>query len=387
MSRSVAVLLLLALPLVAVAPAEAGWEEGVAAFKGGNFTQAAKEFQAVIQERPDWGGGHYMLGLTLQKLSRNEEALSNLRQAYDLNPGDVSYQMALAKAYLDNRRYNDAAQLLSKINPAALTKAQQGAYHQMTSIAYEQTGQSDRALASLQQVVAANPNDADSQFRFCLAAYNAGRTAEAVPALEKAVRLDPNDAEKKAAFIKVLIRAARESTGNAKLAHYQKAVQVANELAGKQPTYENLLVLGEVQLGAQDYAGAASAFAKAAAKNGSDWLVHFYLGQAQTSLGQFREAEATLRTALTRASGDREQRTVWGQIGFVSEKLKDFSAARDAYHRAGDSAAVARVEENERIASENKAIEEENARLQAMEAERKKLEEQLKELPGGRPPA
>jgi tetratricopeptide (TPR) repeat protein len=378
--------LLVALPLVAVAPAEAGWDEGVTAFKGGNFTQAAKEFQTVIQERPDWGGGFYMLGLALQKLDRNEEALSNLRKAYDLNPGDVNYQMALAKAYLDNRRYTDAAQLLGKINPGALAKAQQAAYHQMISIAYEKTGQSERALASLQQVVTANPNDGDAQFRYGLAAYNAGRTAEAIPALEKAVRLDPGDVEKKDALVKVLIRSARESSGSAKQASYQKAMSVAGDLAGKQPTYENLLTLGEVQLGAQDYAGAASSFAKAAAKNGNDWLVHFYLGQAQTSLGQLKEAETTLRTALARASGERDQRTVWAQIGFVNEKLKDFAAAKEAYRKAGNASAVTRVEENERIAAENKAIEEENARLQAMEAERKKLEEELKELPGGRPP-
>jgi tetratricopeptide (TPR) repeat protein len=386
MRRPLNVLLLLLLPLLATLPAEAGWDEGVAAFKSGNFTQAAKEFQAVVQEREDWDGGHFMLGQTLLKLNRNEEALAQLRRAYDLNPNQVSYQLALAQAYVANRRFSDAAQLLGKINPASLPKAQQASYHELASVAFERSGQTDRALDALAKVVAAAPNDADAQYRYGLAAFNAGQTSTAVAALEKAVRLDGADMDKKDAYVKVLIRSARTSSGSAKQSTYQKALQAAGDLAAKQPTYEHLLTLGEVQLGAQAYGDAAGTFGKAAAKNGNDWLVHYYIGQARTSLEQYQQAEQALRTALTKTNSADDQRKIWSQIGFVDEKLKNFTAAKDAYRKAGNDGAVARVEENERIAKENQDIEESNAKIKQMEEERKALEKELRELPGGRPP-
>jgi len=386
MRRTPIFVAVLVLTLVGFVPAEAGWEEGVAAFKAGNYTQAAKEFQAVVQAQPDWGGGYYMLGQALQKLNRDEEALQNLRKAYDLEPNEVSRQIALAKAYLDNRRYSDAAQLLGKINPSSLPKNQQGYYHQMASVAYEKSGQSDKALSALKQVADSNPNDGDAQYRYGVAAFNAGQAQAALAALEKAVRLDPNDSDKKATYVKVLIRNARTTSGAAKKSAYQKAIAVARELVNLQPSHDNLLTLGEVQLGAQDYAGAADSFKKAVAKNSNDWLSHYYLGQAQTSLDQFGAAEESLRTALAKTSDGANQSKIWAQIGFVNEKLKQYDAAKDAYRKAGQPGAVARVEENERISQENAEIEAENRRIQQMEEERQRLEKELKELPGGRPP-
>jgi len=386
MRRTLYILLLAALPVAAALPASAGWEEGVASFKRGNYTQAAKEFQAIVQERPDWDGGHYMLGQALAKLDRNEEALSHLRKAYDLNPNQVSYQLALAKSYIDNRRYGDAAGMLSKINPASLPKSQQSFYHQMASVAYEKSGQGDLALDSLRRAASNEPNNADIQFRYGLAAFNAGQLSTAVSALEKAVSLDPGDVEKQSAYVKVLVRNARTASGAQKRSLYRKAVQAAGAIVSRQPSYDNLLTLGEVQLGAAQYGDAASSFQKAIAKRSDDWHAHYYLGQARTALEQYQQAEAALRTALSKTNTAKHQRTIWSQIGFVNEKLKDYAAAKEAYRRAGNEKGVARVEENQRIAAENQAIEEENARIRAMEEERRKLEEELKGLPGGRPP-
>lgn len=386
MRKTTIFLFVLSLVLVGTLPAAAGWDEGVAAYKAGNYTQAAKEFQAVVQEKPDWGGGHYMLGQALQKLNRDEEALTHLRKAYDLDPNDVSRQMLLAKAYLDNRRYNDAANLLGNINPSSLPKSQQSYYHQMTSVAYSKSGQSSKAISSLKQAADANPNSADAQYNYGVAAFNAGQEQAGLAAIEKALRLAPNDTEKKATYVKVLIRNARTASGSAKTAAYKKAAPAAQDLASASPTFDNLLTLGEVHLGAKDYSAAATAFQKAVAKNGNDWLGHYYLGQAQTSLGRYPQAESSLRTALERTSDAKNERTIWGQIGFVNEKLKNYDEAKDAYRKAGQSGAIARVEENERIAAENQGIEAENTRIREMEEERKRLEEELKELPGGRPP-
>lgn len=365
----------------AAGPVAAGWEEGVAAFKAGNYAQAAREFQGVVEGRPEWPGGHYMLGQSLLKLNRNDEALTHLRKAYDLNPNDVNYQLALAKAYLEVRRYGDAAKLLSQINDRALSRQQQLAYQRMLAVAMEKTGRTDQALEALRKVARASPEDANIQYKYGLAAFNAGATAEAVTALERAVRLDGKDPEKRETYIQVLIRSARETTGTAKTNAYLKAAEAAEVLATQQPTYDNLLLRGETQLGAGQYREAISSFNQAAAKKSNDWLTHFYIGQAQTALGQYSEADASLKRAMEAGPPAADQKRVWRQIGFVNEKLKNFSRAKEAYRNAGDTASLARVEENERIEEENRKIEEENERIRRLEEERRKLEEELKELP------
>ena len=98
MMKTLATMMLL--PLLWVSSLEAGWDEGVAAFKSGNYAQAAKEFQAFVDERPDIFQGHYMLGQTLSKLKRNQEALKHLQKAYELQPGNVGSQLLLGLALI-----------------------------------------------------------------------------------------------------------------------------------------------------------------------------------------------------------------------------------------------------------------------------------------------
>jgi tetratricopeptide (TPR) repeat protein len=382
-----AALLSLALAAGLAAPAFAGWDEGVAAYKAGNFAQAANEFQAVVNERPDWAGGYLMLGQTQLKLDRNEAAVASLRKAYDLNPSDTPTQLALARAYLEVRRYGDASELLKRINAGSLPKDQQGQYHQMVAVAASKTGQTDGAVAALRQAASASPNNADAQYAYGAAALAAGDTTAAVSALEKAVRLDANDVAKHRSLTKALIALGRETRDAApKKTAYTKAVDAARALTGKDPSYDSLLLLGEAQLGATQYDQAAATFGQAATKNANDWLVYFYQGQAYTAAGDYGKAEPPLKQALGKSGADA--RRIWRQLGFVYEKQKNFAAAVDAYNKAGDSGSVARVQENEKIAAENKEAEEHNRRVKELEEEAKRLEEEMKRVQGqGKPPA
>ena len=376
-----AAMLLAALTL----PAGADWEQGTAAFKAGNYAAAVQQFQAVVDKQPDWPGGHYMLGQTLLKLKRNREAVAALERANELQPGNAGYQMVLGKAYVDTARYSDAARVLGAINTSGLSKAQQTALNQMLALAQNKSGQSGAALQTLAKAARANPSDASVQFQYGTAAFSAGDTAAAVAALEKAVSLKPTP-DKQEVYVKALIRRAREVQGSSKLSLYQKASSTAQSMANANPSYDNLLLLGETQLGAKQYATATDTLNKAAAKNSSDWYPQYYLGQAHTATASYAAAKSSLELALTKTSSASNQRLIHSQLGFVYEKQKDYAKAKEAYRRAGNSAAVRRVEENEEIAKFNTDVEEQNQRIEELEAEKRALEEQLKELPGGPPP-
>lgn len=375
----------LAAGLLGTAAAWAGWEEGVAAFKAGNYQQAVREFEQTVAERPEWPTGHLMLGTALMRLNRNAQAIDSLRKAYDLNPGDAGAQLTLAQAYVAAERYGEAAQLLAKVNSAALSKDQQTAYGKLYTIALEKTGQSDRALTELGKSARANPNDAALQLRYGIAAFNAGDTASAVSALERAAALKPRDPAILGALTKALIKQARENRGGND-AIYAKAVASATTLQQVQPSYDNLMLLGEAQLGGNQYDAASATFQQAAGQRATDWLPLYYAGQALTAKGSYDQATAILGQARGKAAAGREQTLVLKQLGFVYEKQKKFAEAKQVYQAAGDSAGLARVQQNEEIAKHNVQADAEAAKAKELAEQARKLREELAKQGGGTPP-
>lgn len=380
--RKYTTLIALAGLLLAAGAADAGWNEGVAAFQAGNLDQAAREFRQVVEDSPDYDGGHFMLGQVLLKQGKDQEALSHLRKAYELKSDDVSYQMALSKAYLANNRFSDAATLLKRINPGSLPKQAQEAYYQMLGVSLERSGDDGGALEAFRRLTQQTPDDADAWFRYGTSAYNAGQTDAAVNALERAVRLDGNDMQKQEAYAKALVRKARLSQGTTKRQTYETAVGVARKMVQQQNNYENLLFLGEVQLGAAQYRDAVATMEQATAKNRNDWHTYYYESQAHTLLSQYDQAAAAAQQALDRADSDRTRKRIWDQIGFAHEKQKHYDEAIEAYQRAGNQGGVERVSENKRIAEENQEIEEHNQQIKELEAERERLEKELRDIGG-----
>lgn len=365
---------------------EAGWEEGVAAYKSGNLAEAARQFQTVTEEHPDWPDGYYMLGQVLSKLKKNQEALNASRKAYDLNPGDVRFQLALGTTYLQSNRYRDAAELLSKINEGALSAQQKKIYHQALAVAMDKTGQTGAAMSALQKATQSNPNDAAAQFNFGAAAFNAGQTSVAVTALEKAVRLDSKDPAMRKAYTDALLKSGRETRGSGKSGIYTKAAESAKALVALKPTYDNFLLLGEAQLGAKQYGEAVQTFNQAAAKNSSAWIPHFYIGQASTAKADYPRAETALKKALDMGAPSADKNRIWRQLGFVYEKQRRFDEAISAYTTAGDSGGVERVQGNSEIAKHNQQADREQQEYEELKRKERELQEELKKLGTGAPP-
>lgn len=387
MRNPLKILSLTVLLLGFVAAAEAGWQEGVEAFKAGNFNQAAQEFKSVVETQPDFAGGHFMLGQAYMRVKKNAEALTYLRKAYELEPDKVSHQFALGQAYLANGRYGEGLQVLRKVDPASLPKQQQTSYQQMLAVALDKSGQSDEALGALREVARNNPSDAESWYNYGAAAVRADELDQAVDALERSVRLDGRDPQKKELLAKALIQKARRTRdSNQKKGVYAKGVTVAQGLVSSSPSHANLLLLGELQLGAAQFDAAESTFRQAVGKNGNDYYGHYYLSQARTAQKDWSGAQESARRALDLARTERDKKRVWTQIGFINEKMKNYEEAKIAYRNAGDQEGLRRVEENQRIARENEEIEEHNREIEELKRQEEELERQLKELEGGEPP-
>ena len=174
--------------------------------------------------------------------------------------------------------------------------------------------------------------------------------------------------------------------GTAKEAEYRKAAVAAQKVVNGNASFDNLMILGDSQLGSKSYDSAIATYGRASSKNTGDWLPNFYIGQAYTAKTQYRSAESSLRTSLDRAKNPADQARVWKQLGFVYEKQKNFTDAISAYSRAGDSSGAERARNNQATEAENARIEAENLEIRRMEEEKAKLEAELKNLPGAAPP-
>lgn len=365
-------------------PAMADWDEGVAAFTSKNYQVAAQHFQELVDKQPDGYRGHYMLGLSLQQLDRKEEALHHLRKAYDLNPNDLNTKLALGRAYYNLRRYSDVSKLLSGVDAGSLPGAQQAAFYQMRGESRLRNNDEEGAVGDFKKLASLRPNDAKTQYLYGTTALRSGQQQAGIDALDRASRLAPNDGEIKRTYINALIKQARLTRDkNSKRTTYMRAVSLAKELVAGKNDFDNCMLLLSAELGAGVYADASKTGTTCVAKKDSDWLPHFYLGQAYSSDGKFDEAEAPLLAAKERAKQPNDLKQVWRQLGFVYEKQKKYTQSVAAYQAAGDQGGVARVQENERTSRENAAIEAENDRIRAMEEEARKLEEELKALEGG----
>ncbi|MEO1366744.1 MAG: tetratricopeptide repeat protein, partial [Acidobacteriota bacterium] len=308
-----------------VTPAEAGWDEGVAAFKTKNYKVAAQEFQKLVDQNPEGFRSHYMLGMSLARMDRKEEALNHLRKAYDLNPNELSIKLELGRAYLSARRYQEVTKLLATVKVATLPAQAKSAFYQMRGEAYLKTNQNARALTDFAELAKIKPKDAKVQFKYGVLALREDQLDTAINAIDRAVRLDPSASEKKATYANALIKKGRMTQDKtAKKSSYLKAAELAGDVVAKDASFDNLMLKMSAELGAGLYDAAVKTGEQAQAKNGSDWIVPFYIGQAYTSAGKFVQSEAPLKKALELADANN-QKKVWTQLGFAYEKQKKFS--------------------------------------------------------------
>ena len=72
------------------------------------YDQAAEAYEAAIVADPDYLAAHVQLGVALENLDRDEQALSSYRHAYEINDEDISavYFLGLLSARLG---HNDEA--------------------------------------------------------------------------------------------------------------------------------------------------------------------------------------------------------------------------------------------------------------------------------------
>ena len=269
-----------ALALLAASAASAGWDEGVAAFKAGNYAQAIAEFQQFVEERPDEEAlvvGYQMLARSLLRGGKAEESVAAFQKHLELKPGDLASQIGLGQAYYEAGMPRECVTTLNRLNVGSLPEPHQIQVYQMRSASQARLGNTRGAAADLGKV-ADLKGDAKTRFEY-------GRLLQSdAPAGCRAHRLRAGDFDGRQPGGVEEDAGQRpedqgsDHTGLGQDGHLRQGSGCRQKPRGEQSLLRQPAPSGEMQLGGKSYDAAGSTFQQAISKKANDWHPHFYLG-------------------------------------------------------------------------------------------------------------
>jgi tetratricopeptide (TPR) repeat protein len=161
---------------------------------------ATREFRAAVQANPKEPNVHFGLGYLLWTQNQYTEAAKEFQAEIDNDPQHAQAMLYLADADIQIGHMEDARPLLEKlvkINPASSMG------HRDLGIAYAESGHTQEALGEFKKAIALKPDNVSAHWRLGRLYRAMGRTAEAQSEFDKAKSLNESADE---GLLKVMAR-------------------------------------------------------------------------------------------------------------------------------------------------------------------------------------
>ena len=308
------------------------WEQGTAAFREKDYSAAAALFAVVAELQQVYAPGHFMLGLSLWKLERREEAVDPLRMAVGLDADNERFVVALAQLLAEMERHPEALSVLRTVTPESLGEAEEEAYASVlaqvataSGVVEEEARRWEGRPVVLAELARALEDSVGAEEAF--ATYLRAGTGRS---LRRAVAL------------------AMEQADEDPDTWYPRAQEAAVALTGKEPdSADGWSWLGQLLVGRGRHAEALDAFDKAREHGADAFTVGYWRGQSAAGLGRWSEALREFDAALAvAADGDRvrvESRRARAlhELGRLEEAVAAYRAAGEERPAAALSAALA----------------------------------------------
>ncbi len=172
------------------------YELGVFYYRQRRYTEAAAQFERVLQITPDNALAHATLGGVAQMLGKDANAEKHLKRSIELQPSYAAYTN-LGALYYRERRWAESIAMTRK---ALEINANDWRAWSNLSIAYEwlnRTSDADEAsrneLARLEEIAKVRTDDADVQVELGLLYAKQKLREKAVPLIEAALARAPDD--------------------------------------------------------------------------------------------------------------------------------------------------------------------------------------------------
>ena len=346
--------------------------EGLQAAESNDKDKATQLLQPII----DNSKSKYAQAMALQGLARVDALNQNLPGGIDklqkalangTLPNDAYFtlEFELAKFYLLNQQYQQAIDQVEKWRSegksdsadsyglegeayyrlqkypesiAALQKAQSmtktpnPGWNQLLILAYNDSGQKDKAAALAKQTASASPTDPTSFHNALSLDIQTQNFADAIKLLEQThsegkIPFDENDY---ITMAKLYMNDAQSDSNQDPSTDTNKAVQVLQEGIAKgvvKPSAANYMLMGDANMIGQNFSDAAAAYQKAIPSS-SDGEPAYKAGVAYVMASQYTEAKAMLQQAISK--GVKHTGKAYMALAQANIGLKDKAGAADA---------------------------------------------------------
>ncbi len=303
-------------------------------YQDGNVALAVQTWRRILGVVQPRAKALAALGDVYLEHDMGGDAVAALREASQLDPGNVAVRKSLAAALERTHAYHDARAIYEEIVAKATASGDRALARECRTRIVTLWGLErvlEQQVAPLEHAFATAPPDVEAGRTLAEALVHMRRLPEAEAALRRVVRLSPGDTEAYAALERVLVQENRLADAIAVLEHLaQLEPKRARELYERMAQYalqiyrdddairyaaravelnpddaEGHRRLGEMYRSRQDTEHAIAEFRAAIAKNDRLFVVYFELADLLLSKGNSEEADRLFR-GVVRGAPDEE---------------------------------------------------------------------------------
>src|SRR5216683_2973167 len=206
---------------------EAHYNLALALLQKGDRSRAERELQTAIQQKPDSVSSHFALGSVFEDEKKLGSAEEEFRSALKIDPHFAPGAIKLSEVLITEGKPQAAVACLEDAVKQA-PPDQAAPVQAALGVAYAENGEMEKALATLKNLVAAQPDSADAHFNLGMLYAKQGQSKDEEGALtefREALRLDRDMDPARIALGRVLISMQK----------YSDAAPVVLEYTRRQP--------------------------------------------------------------------------------------------------------------------------------------------------------
>ena len=205
-------------------------------YSNGKLDQAAIWLARAARVAPQDFNTRYLLGATLAKLEKREEALKEWRAGLKLQPGNLRLMQVMVAEYEKGRYFRDAAALARR---ALELKADDPNLYFFAIKACQDAGDYAAALQIAERAARKFPSSARANFEYGFHLQKVGKIEESLAYLKKAMAADPAYEEPYFFYGDVLIRQGRDEDA---IPYLRQAIRNRNDYVPARVTLSRALM-------------------------------------------------------------------------------------------------------------------------------------------------
>lgn len=155
----------------------------------GNFNESLYKLQDVTMQYPNYYLGHYLTGVALSELEKDDDAIKSFQKAISLNPYDFESRASLGRIYYSKAETtfseSSARKSIEYFNQAIKQNKNCPTYYFYIGMNELQIGNTNVAISNFDKALQINPSDYNSQYYKLIAQYINGNYQDVVDGTSK----------------------------------------------------------------------------------------------------------------------------------------------------------------------------------------------------------